>query len=99
MATVVHAPRVLDDFERIVDHLRAHEVEAAESRVERILSALALLESSPEIGRPVGEGVRELVIGRGAHGCVARYRYLEPIDTVLVLAVRAQRERPFEPPR
>lgn len=99
MATVVHAPRVLDDFERIVDHLRAHEVEAAESRVERILSALALLESSPEIGRPVGEGVRELVIGRGAHGYVARYRYLEPIDTVLVLAVRAQRERPFEPPR
>ena len=99
MATVVHAPRVLDDFERIVDHLRAHEVEAADSRVERILSALALLESSPEIGRPVGEGVRELVIGRGAHGHVARYRYLEPIDTVLVLAVRAQRERPFEPPR
>ncbi len=99
MATVVHAPRVLDDFERIVDHLRAHEVEATESRVERILSALALLESSPEIGRPVGEGVRELVIGRGAHGYVARYRYLEPIDTVLVLAVRAQRERPFEPPR
>ncbi len=98
MATVVHAPRVLDDFERIVDHPRAHEVDAAEARVDAILQAIEVLGTSPEIGRPVGEGVRELVIGRGAHGYVARYRYLDRLDTVVVLAVRGQRERPFDEP-
>jgi toxin ParE1/3/4 len=97
--TVVHAPRVLDDLERIVDQLCAHEVADAEALVDDILRAVALLESSPDIGRPVGEGVRELVIGRGSNGCVARYRHLDALDTVVVLAVRAQRERPFDRPR
>jgi plasmid stabilization system protein ParE len=97
--TVVYAPRVLEDFERIVEHLRAHEVPDAEARVDGILQAVALLESSPDIGRPVGDGVRELVIGRGSNGYVARYRHLDALDTVVVLAVRAQRERPFDRPR
>ncbi len=35
---------------------------------------------------------RELVIGRRAKGYVALYRYVEPIDTVFVLAIRSQRE-------
>ena len=34
----------------------------------------------------------ELVIGRGAHGDVALYRFVPELDTVVVLAVRAQRE-------
>lgn len=99
MPTVIHAPRVLDDLERIVDQLCAHEVADAEARVDDILRAVALLESSPDIGRPVGEGVRELVIGLGSNGYVARYRHLDALDTVVVLAVRAQRERPFDRPR
>lgn len=35
---------------------------------------------------------RELVIGHGARGCLALYRYVAEIDTVFVLAVRSQRE-------
>ena len=37
-------------------------------------------------------GCRELVIGRRAHGYLALYRYVAEIDTVIVLAVRSQRE-------
>jgi hypothetical protein len=44
------------------------------------------------IGRPVEDGQRELVIGRAARGYVALYRYVAAIDTVFLLAVRAQRE-------
>jgi len=33
-----------------------------------------------------------LVIGRDATGYVALYRYLSEFDTVLILAIRAQRE-------
>jgi plasmid stabilization system protein ParE len=54
-----------------------------------------VLETNPLIGRPAESGKRELVIGRRSHGYVALYRYVAEIDTVFVLAVRAQREAGF----
>jgi hypothetical protein len=44
----------------------------------------------------VKDGKRELVIGRATGGYVALYRYVAAIDTVFVLAVRAQREDGFK---
>lgn len=84
MPTLAYAPRVLPDVE---------------ARVDDILRAAALLETGPDIGRPVGEGVHERVIGRGANGYIARHRRLDALDPVVVLAVRARRERPFDRPR
>ena len=55
-----------------------------------------MLERHPMIGRPVEMGMRELVISRGRTGYVALYDYLEPIDTLVILAVRHQREAGFE---
>lgn len=46
----------------------------------------------PLIGRRVRADLRELVIGRRAHGYVALYRYVAELDTVFVLAIRAQKE-------
>lgn len=86
------APAVLDDFDRIVEHLHQYEVEAADARVAAIISALDVLADNPLIGRPVGDDRRELLIGRGSRGYVALYRYLPVLDIALVLAVRAQRE-------
>ena len=42
------------------------------------------------------DGKRELIIGRARRGYVALYRYVSAIDTVFVLAVRAQREDGFK---
>lgn len=42
------------------------------------------------------DGKRELVIRRATRGYVALYRYVAAIDTVFVLAVRAQREDGFK---
>ena len=54
---------------------------------------LSLLESSPEIGRPVGDPpLRELVIPFGDAGYVALYRHEPGDDAVYVLAFRHQRE-------
>ncbi|HUX25319.1 MAG TPA: type II toxin-antitoxin system RelE/ParE family toxin, partial [Burkholderiales bacterium] len=39
---------------------------------------------------------RELVIARGRTGYVALYDWLEPIDAVVVLALRHQREAGYE---
>ena len=92
MARLVLSERVQEDFDRIFDHVFQYAPEAAVGRIESIIAALDILESSPLIGRPVQGGQRELVIGSGVSGFVARYRYLSEIDTVFVLAVRSQRE-------
>jgi plasmid stabilization system protein ParE len=86
------APEVADDFDRILEHLFEHDASEASTRIEDIVTALDVLERSPFIGRPAGEDLRELVIGRGARGYVALYRYIAEIDTVFVLGLRAQRE-------
>lgn len=92
MADVRLAPGVIDDLDRIVEHLRQHEAVDAGARMEWIVSALDVLAHNPLIGRPAGDDRRELLIGRGADGYVALYRYLTVIDVALVLAIRAQRE-------
>ncbi len=92
MARIEFAPEVADDFDRILDHLLEHEVAGARSRIEDIVRAIDALERNPLIGRTVPGGLRELVIGRRAHGYVALYRYVEELDTVFVLAIRGQKE-------
>ena len=83
---------VIEDFDRIVSHLKRHEVDGADARADEIMNAFDILAGNPFIGRPAGDDKRELVIGRGSHGYLALYRYLPLIDIVLILAVRAQRE-------
>lgn len=92
MAQVVLSEELESDFERIFDFLFEHAPDTAVDRIESIVAALDVLESSPLIGRPVENGKRELVIATGASGYVALYRYLPELDTVFVLGVRSQRE-------
>lgn len=92
MARLELTPEVLDDFERIVAHLEAHEVPEAPERIAGLLQSLQVLGYSPFAGRPVPGGKRELVIGPKGAGFVALYRYVPTLDTVFILAVRAQRE-------
>ncbi|HYM47204.1 MAG TPA: type II toxin-antitoxin system RelE/ParE family toxin [Burkholderiaceae bacterium] len=95
MARIVLSERVRDDFDRIFDHVFQYAPESAVARIESIVSALDILETSPLIGRAVQGGQRELIIGSGS-GFVALYRYLSDVDTVFVLAVRSQRESGYK---
>jgi toxin ParE1/3/4 len=92
MAQIELVPEVLDDFDRILDHLVTHGVRNAAERVQDIVSAIDVLARNPLIGRPAAQGRRELVIGQHARGDVALYVYAESVDTVFVLAVRGQKE-------
>jgi plasmid stabilization system protein ParE len=49
----------------------------------------------PLIGRPVADDIRELIISRGKTGYVAQYGFDDAYDTVLILAIRHQREAGF----
>mgnify|MGYP000489329732 CR=1 FL=1 len=92
MSRIELAPEIGDDFERIFDHLAQYDVADMPLRIREIIQAIAVLDQSPLIGRPVYDDKRELVIGRRSRGYVALYRYIAEIDTVFVLAVRSQRE-------
>ena len=92
MAKIELAPDVSEDFARILAHLAQFDAVDRVTRIDEIIQAINVLVYNPLIGRPVGESMNELVIGRDAHGYVALYRYVAAVDTVFVLAVRSQRE-------
>lgn len=96
MTRIELAPEVLDDFDRFFDHIAQHDPESVPEHIDTILEALQILTHSPQIGRPVRGGKRELVIGQSSRGYVALYHYVAAIDTVFVLAVRSQREAGFK---
>ena len=92
MARVELAAEAADDFDRILEHLSAYQVEDAPARIHDIIVAISVLERNPFIGRQVEGHNRELVIGRGSRGYLALYRFLPEVDIVFVLAIRSQRE-------
>ena len=96
MARVELAPGVLDDFERFLRHFAQFDISDGEARIADIVHAIDILRRSPLIGRPAKQRKRELVIGRGARGYIALYRYVASIDTVVVLAIRSQREAGYK---
>lgn len=96
MTRIELAPEALDDFDRFFDHIAQYDPGSAPERIGAIVDALQILSHSPQIGRPVHGGKRELVIGRASRGYVALYHYVAAIDTVFVLAVRNQREAGFQ---
>ncbi len=96
MTRIELSPECLDDFDRYFEHIAQFDADSAPQRIGDILEAIQILTHSPLIGRPVKNGKRELVIGRAARGYVALYRYVAAIDTVFLLAVRAQREAGYK---
>ena len=92
MSRIVLLPGGGEDFERIRAHLQQHESSDMHDRIAGIVKAIDVLSDNPLIGRELEDGKRELVIGRGARGYVALYRYVEPMDAIVILAIRAQRE-------
>lgn len=96
MTRIELAPEVFDDFDRFFDYIAQHDAGTAQERIGEIVDAIQILAHSPQIGRPVKGGKRELVIGRAYRGYVALYQYVEAIDTAFVLAIRSQREVGFK---
>jgi len=84
------------DLERLRDFLAEHDPEAALVTAAAIVEAVSVLERHPLIGRPAEAGMRELVISHGRTGYLALYDWLEVIDTVVILALRHQREAGYE---
>jgi len=92
----VFAPGALEDLDRLAAFLLEQSKRVAKEAGPLIVEALQALKRHPLLGRPVEQGLREMLISRGRSGYVALYRYDPATDVVLVLRVRHQREEGFE---
>ena len=53
VAEMIVPSQVIDDFDRIFDHMSQFNVEGAPERIGEIVQAVQILSHSPLIGRPV----------------------------------------------
>ena len=89
---LIFTPQAHRDLVRLEDFLwQAGDPSSAEL-LPFVLDGLQVLTHQPGIGRPVGGGLRELVIHRGRGGYLARYRWDHDRRIVIVLRIRHQRE-------
>lgn len=90
---IVFAGEALADLERIFEFNFARDAATALDHIEKVRSAVLVLQTHPEIGRPVpGSTLRELVISYGNSGYVALYEYSSGEGLLRVAAIRHQRE-------
>lgn len=82
----------MEDLQRLEEFLVESKDPLVGEWVEFILDALQVLTHQPGIGRPVGGGLRELIISRGRSGYLARYEFDQANDLVRVARIRHQRE-------
>jgi plasmid stabilization system protein ParE len=86
-------PEALADVERLHAFLHEKSPDAAARAARVILDGAGLLQSVPEIGRPMNDetGRRELVISFGAGAFVLRYMWGNK-DTVVIIRVWHSKE-------
>lgn len=91
---IVFAEEALADLERIFEFTAERDPAAALEHIERVRSAVLILEEHPEIGRPAGPGtrLRELIVSHGKTGYLALYEHSPAEQIIRVVAVRHQRE-------
>jgi plasmid stabilization system protein ParE len=96
MPQVIFAPGAIRDLQRIRDFLQQKNPIAAKRAAATIIQSVQLLGLQPHSGRLVedmSDAYREWVIEFGDSGYIARYRLDD--ETIVVLAVRHQREAGF----
>ncbi len=80
------------DLEELVDFLLSQGDPAAADLLAFVLQGLQVLTHQPGIGRPMKDGLRELILQRGKSGYLVKYRYLPHLEAVRVLRIRHQRQ-------
>lgn len=90
MAEVIYSDGATEDLARLKEFAEG----SGRNVAVLIGEAVGLLARHPLLGRAVEHGLRELIISRGTTGYIALYWFEEANDTVLVLALRHQREVP-----
>ncbi len=92
LVTIDYAKSAFHDIRRLNDFLVQQENPLDGQLADFIAKAVTILAMQSGIGRPITDGLRELVIHRGRSGYLVRYRYNREQQTVTVLRIRHQSE-------
>jgi plasmid stabilization system protein ParE len=92
LVSIFFAPQALDDLERLTDFLIENDKSSALLTITLIEEAIELLARHPLLGRLCDTHLRELVISRGKSGYIALYSFEESKNTILINAIRHQKE-------
>lgn len=92
MFEVIFTPQALADLERLEAFLAASDDPLAYQLLDFVLDGVVVLTHQPAVGRPLGQGHRELIISRGRGGYLARYVLHSAEQRVILLGIRHQRE-------
>jgi plasmid stabilization system protein ParE len=92
LAHVQFADDALSDLDDLVQFLLQQDDPSALELLDFIQDGLEVLTHQPGIGRPLPDGLRELILNRGRSGYLVKYRYLPQIAAVRVLRIRHQRQ-------
>ena len=95
MPQVIITESARRDLQRLQDFLKTKNTLAAKKVADVLIRAIRMLQSMPEIGRPVPHlppEFQEVVIEFGSSGYVMLYRYDEYTDTLAILKIKHQKE-------
>ncbi|RKZ97205.1 MAG: type II toxin-antitoxin system RelE/ParE family toxin [Gammaproteobacteria bacterium] len=94
MPQVIVTEQAIKGMEHCRQFLKRKNPLASKRAAHVIRESFTLLETSPEIGRPINEhpDLRELIIEFGDSGYLALYSFDNKQDLVLILAFRHQKE-------
>ena len=84
MSKISWLPEALADIQRLHRFLADKNPRAARNAVLCIQAAARQLEAFPEIGRPLGDGRREVYAAFGAGAYVLRYRLADARGVVVI---------------
>lgn len=95
---VILSARAQADISRLYRFLLDKDALVAQRAIAAIRDAFLPLQAAPLMGRPVENhaGLRELVIEYGTSGYLALYRHELACHTVVILAIKHQREDDYQ---
>lgn len=96
MPQLKYSERAQIDIGRLFNFLAEKDSSVALRAIGEIHESLSSLAIIPEIGRPVEDGLRELIIEFGSSGYIALYDFNEMLDEVVIYAVKHQLENDYK---
>lgn len=98
MPQIRYSSRAQIDLGRLFSFLAEKDQGVAGRAIKEIHETLSTLSLMPEIGRPVQNDLRELIIDFGSSGYIALYEFDEILDEIVVYAIKHQREDDYKTP-
>jgi plasmid stabilization system protein ParE len=92
VAVLIYGDGAFEDLDRIASFIPEADRASVEKTMKSIVDGINILVDHPLVGRKVELGLREFILSKGRTGYIVLYDYDEADDSVIVCAIRHQRE-------